>query len=131
MLSFQMCSKVNHIFSNFFSTIGYHKLLVTIPCARQQIRVYLFYVLCYSHTLNLSFPSSFSPLINMFIFYVWESISVSYLDLFIFFFQISHISGFIQYPLYGLLHKVWYSVGPLMLLQMTIHTHRDTCSYTH
>ena len=59
-----MCSKVNHIFSDFFSTISYHKLLVTLPCARQQILVvYLFYVvcICYSHTLNLSLPIFFFP----------------------------------------------------------------------
>ena len=61
-----MCSKINHIFSEFFFflTIGYHKLLVTLPCARQQILVvYLFYVLyiCYSYNINLSFPIFFFP----------------------------------------------------------------------
>ena len=67
-----------------------------------------------------------------FIFYECESFSVLYYIHLYFF--ISHISGSISYlfSLVWLIHEVWYSLGPSMLMQMAVfHSFNSWVIYTH
>jgi len=89
----------------------------------------------------LSLPSSFSPLVTT-IFFSMNGSPFLFCIIFICIFFISHISGSISclFSSVWLIHEVWYSLGPSMLVQMAVfhsfnswvfYTHTHTYTYTH
>ena len=105
----------------FFSSMIYHRILNTVPCAVLGPRC----LLCIYNTLHLHIPGSQSVPVPP-----PPQVSSLYVSLFLFhrtheficvMFEIPHISDTIWHlSLCVLLHSVWQSLGPSTLLQIAL-----------
>ena len=119
------CTHIYPFFFRFFPHIGYHRVLNRFPWAisRSLLLTVLYIVLgiYQSQPPNPSLPApTISPLVTI-------SLILKFFNLFLFceyilkhhFYEIPHVSDCIWYlSLFYVLHLVWWSLGPSMLLQM-------------